>query len=159
MNRLLLLLSISMFGCDSNQTGRYTGTVTKIHDGDTLWLVETTNVKHIVRFAYTDAPEVQQAHGIESRDILRSILLNRTAHAKCHKTDRYQRKVCTVYEDGTDINLLMVKSGSAWHYNYQGEQGMREARKYAKAEDQARNNGFGLWNGNPQPPWEYRKTR
>ena len=94
-------------------TDTFTGTVTKVHDGDSIHITQEGEKRVIIRLAGIDAPEIKQPFGIASRDKLRSMVLNRTANAKCHKTDRYQRQVCVVYFDGENVNLQMVRAGMA----------------------------------------------
>ncbi len=64
-----------------------------------------------------------------------------------------------VLVNGVDVCLEQVKAGFAWHYKkYQHEQSAEDRQLYADAENQARNNGLGLWReNNPNPPWEYRR--
>ncbi len=54
------------------------------------------------------------------------------------------------------MNLEQVKTGMAWFYRYYQKELSAENRKlYAKAEDEARSERRGLWQGkNPAPPWE-----
>jgi len=158
---LIFALMIVIGSCDaSRQSNVYTGTVTKIHDGDSIWLQEPGEEYRKIRLKSVDSPELQQQYGIQSRDILRSILLDRRATAVCDKKDQYNRHICVVYENETDINLLLIKSGAAWHSTkYVSEQSFTQAREYAKAEKYASENRFGLWAGTAEPPWEYRKRR
>ncbi len=55
----------------------------------------------------------------------------------------------------TRVNLEQVKTGMAWFYRYYQKELSAENRKlYAKAEDEARSERRGLWQGkNPAPPW------
>ena len=112
----------------------------------------------MIRLAGIDAPELKQPSGIASRDKLRSMILNQTAKAKCHKTDRYQRHVCVVYFNGDDVNLQMVRAGMAWHYKeYQNEQSRRQRRQYSRAESKAQSGGLGLWGAENISPWVFRR--
>ena len=115
---LLVLATLAPVACTTNSpiTDTFTGTVTKVHDGDSIHITPKGEKRVIIRLAGIDAPEIKQPFGIASRDKLRSMILNRRAEAKCHKTDRYQRQICVVYFNGDDVNLQMVRSGMAWHY-------------------------------------------
>ena len=63
-----------------------------------------------------------------------------------HKTDRYGRKVGTVFVDGHDVGLLQLERGMAWHYKaYEREQSPDDRARYAAAEENARASGVGLW--------------
>lgn len=44
--------------------------IIKIHDGDTLHVIDGDGAKHKIRMAYIDAPEINQAYGTRSRDNL-----------------------------------------------------------------------------------------
>ena len=51
----------------------------------------------------------------------------------------------------------MVRDGYAWHYKrYSGN--CPTKNEYARAQELAQKEGLGIWNGNPQPPWEWRQS-
>ncbi len=134
------------------------GIANKVHDGDSIHLTPTGQSRIVVRLAGIDAPELQQRFGSDARDYLRSMILNKSVDAHCHKTDRYERLLCVIYQDGADINLAMVSEGLAWHYKkFQNEQTATQRRQYATAEHQARKQRLGLWRDRaPKAPWDYR---
>ena len=156
---LIVLLALLPAACTYPPiTDTFTGPVTKVHDGDSIHITPKCKERVIIRLAGIDAPEIKQRFGIASRNKLRSMILNRTAEAKCHKTDRYRRQVCVVYFDGEDVNLQMVRAGMAWHYKeYESEQSSSQRRQYSKAESRARSDQLGLWDGERIAPWEFRK--
>ena len=82
-----------------------TGTVTNVHDGDTLTLTAGKTV-HKIRLAAIDAPELKQFYGYSSRNSLSQLTLHRKAAADCASIDRYKRQVCTVFVDKVDVNAL-----------------------------------------------------
>ena len=50
----------------------------------------------------------------------------------------------------------MVRDGYAWHYErYSGNCPIRN--EFAVAQELAQKEGIGIWSGNPQPPWEFRR--
>ncbi len=121
-----------------------------------------------VRIQGIDAPERKQPFGTRARQALSDIAFERMAELRCNKTDRYRRKVCSVWvapesaPDGPrtlDAGLAMVSTGMAWWYRaYAREQSPEERRQYAFAEDGARARRVGLWNEDtPQAPWRWRK--
>ncbi len=71
-------------------------------------------------------------------------------------TDRYGRTVATVYlEDGRELNLEILRAGSAWHYKRYSKR-----QDYADAEEEARRSGVGLWvDKDPTPPCEWRSQK
>lgn len=161
--RLLLVLFYALLFSCASSTGHFTiyqGEVTRVHDGDSLHITPENSRRVVVRLAAIDAPELAQAFGIESRQRLRALVMNQVAEARCHKKDRYDRHVCTVYVGDTDINLQMLESGLAWHYvAFQGEQTARDRRLYAGTQASAKQNRTGLWAAAAVPPWEFRNQR
>ena len=134
-------------------TGRIEGTVTSVHDGDTI----TVNGQSI-RLNSIDAPELSQAWGIQSRDQLAALVLNQHVTVTYAKKDLYERVVGTVFKpDCTNINLKQVSSGAAWYYEaYQCEIEIRLRLAYASAQVSARAAPRGLWAETALAPWIYR---
>ncbi len=154
-------MAVVTIGCSANPpvTSTITGTVSKVHDGDSIHITPTGEKRVVIRLAGIDAPELAQPFGIASRDTLRSLILKKRAEASCHKTDRYQRKVCVVIYNGVDVNLQMISSGMAWHYKqYEKEQSRQQRREYARAERKARDSKSGLWSGKSVQPWIFRRV-
>jgi micrococcal nuclease len=133
-----------------------------VHDGDTLRVTKGEQEKKI-RFACIDAPEIAQKNGIQSRDYLRSLLnsANNQVYVEPVDEDKYGRTVALLWIDrgkGKElVQQLEVNAGMVWAYErYKDdcnqwnaiENGMEKA-KAAK---------LGIWKGNPQPPWEWRKA-
>lgn len=136
------------------------GEVTRVSDGDTVTLLDRERRRHKIRLAGIDAPERQQAWGKVAASALRLALLRRTASAECDSVDRYGRAVCTLTLDQQDVSLAMLNAGLAWHYvAYIRDQTRAEARRYAAAEQDARQARRGLWaEHDPTPPWEWRRA-
>ena len=74
---------------------------------------------------------------------------------KVSDTDRHGRMADTVFADGRDINLEMLKAGFAWHYKHYDKN-----PAYAAAEAEARASKRGLWS-DPHPinPYDFRKAK
>ncbi len=140
---------------------RYTGTVSKVYDGDTLHVIDGDGAKHKIRMAYIDAPEMKQAYGTRSRDTLRAAAEGRKVSVRVFDTDRYQREVAQVSVGKTDLNLMQVQDGAAWHYESYAkkQQDKADFADYADAQIQAERERKGLWKAkNPQAPWAYRRA-
>ncbi len=59
-------------------------------------------------------------------------------------------------DSAINLNVQMVRDGYAWHYErYSGKCPIRH--EFAVAQELAPKEGLGIWNGNPQPPWEFRR--
>lgn len=146
----------------SAKSGRsYTGTVSKVYDGDTLHVIDGDGAKHKIRMAYIDAPEMKQAYGTHSRDNLRAAAEGRKVSIRVFDTDRYQREVAQVSVGKTDLNLMQVQDGAAWHYKSYAKEQQDKAdfADYADAQIQAERERKGLWKAkNPQAPWAYRRA-
>ena len=135
-----------------------------IYDGDTLRVVRDDEELKI-RFCGIDAPEKKQPLGIESRDYLRSLIAkgDGTIHVLPIEEDRYGRTVAELwipikpdYEAEIHLNTAMVEAGMAYHYQqYSGN--CESAENLVWAEKIARDEKLGVWNGNYEKPWEWRK--
>jgi endonuclease YncB( thermonuclease family) len=136
-----------------------TGKVVGISDGDTLTVLDASNIQHKIRLAGIDAPEKKQAFGEKSKQSLSDCAYGKAAVIEYDKKDRYGRTVGKVIVGGTDCNLRQLELGLAWHYkNYASEQSPRDRDLYARIESMAIANARGLWGDrNPTPPWTYRK--
>lgn len=100
----------------SRQSYTYNGKIIKIHDGDTMHIIDSDGRKHKIRMAYIDAPEINQAYGTQSRDNLIDAALNKKAKVRVFEADRYQREVAQVSVGTIDLNLMQIRDGAAWHY-------------------------------------------
>jgi len=133
------------------------------YDGDTI-TVKRNGEKLKVRFACIDAPELKQAMGKKSRDYLRSLISKSDGKVGLDivTTDRYRRSVAEVWinsESGTElVQSLMVVTGNAYPYErYKDDCPSWNAVK--ASHEYAENNNIGVWGGNYQPPWEFRKAK
>lgn len=128
----------------------YPGTVLFVIDGDTF-VFQTGQESVKVRMNGIDAPEKDQSVGNESTVYLEKYL-KKPATLKTRGTDKYGRTLGTLFVDGKDINLEMVRSGNAWHYKKYSKDIL-----YSAAEDSARIEKIGLWkDSNPIAPWDWR---
>lgn len=138
-----------------------TGRVVGIADGDTLTLLDTSNIKHKIRLAGIDSPEKGQSFGQACKMSLSDLAYDRVAEVLSNKLDRYGRVIGKVLVNGQDVNLEQVRRGCGWHYKkYQNEQVLDDRLSYKAAEESARASRVGLWADiAPTPPWEWRKAR
>ncbi|WP_157236173.1 thermonuclease family protein [Chitiniphilus shinanonensis] len=170
MRRLLwALAALLLAGCLELELPRgaatggetLSGRVVGVADGDTLTLLDDSLHEHKVRLAYVDAPEKAQAYGSAAKLRLSALVYGRAVRAEVIEVDRYQRAVARIWQDGQDINLMMLREGFAWHYRqYTRTQSDAEFAQYQDAETAARAEHMGLWQGQrPQAPWDYRHNR
>lgn len=148
-----------------------TGVIVAVSDGDTATL-RSSYGDLTIRFFAIDAPEAK-CHGFsdnvciedgqpkakDSKLYLRSLILNKNVEVKLGQGMSGKRLVGTVFSDGMDINLQMVKAGYAWHYKYFSKNQTADDRQtYTAAENNAKLLKSGLWDDtNPIPPWVWRK--
>ncbi len=134
-----------------------------IYDGDTLRVVRGDEELKI-RFCGIDAPEKKQKLGIEARDHLRSLvdMGNGELLLVPIEKDRYGRTVAEVYvqdrkDSAINLNMQMLRDGYAWLYG-QYVDNCPTKNEFVLAEELAREERLGVWNGSHQPPWEWRKA-
>ncbi|MEO0374190.1 MAG: thermonuclease family protein [Cyanobacteria bacterium P01_A01_bin.17] len=139
-----------------------------VYDGDTLRVKrcgeQCEELK--IRLCGIDAPEKDQAMGIESRDHLRFLIDqgDGTLVVLPVEQDRYGRTVAEIFVpvvgQETEIHLTsqMVMDGYAYHYErYSG--GCPNGQLLAGVEEQARSQSVGVWSSpSAMKPWEYRKN-
>lgn len=131
------------------------------YDGDTI-TVKRNGEKLKVRFACIDAPELKQPMGKQSRDYLRSLISKSGGKVGLNVTasDRYGRSVAEVWvENNGTLQLAqsnMILAGMAYPYErYKNDCLSWEAVK--ASQEYAESNRIGVWGGEYQKPWEYRK--
>jgi endonuclease YncB( thermonuclease family) len=134
---------------------------TKVSDGDTI-AVDCDGEKLKLRFCGIDAPESKQPLGAESKALLSKLVEGKQVIVRPMEQDRYDRTVAEVSvkvgndEYAHNVNTEMVRTGMAYHYKqYSSNCPSREA--IAEAEDEARSKKIGVWSGDYEKPWEYRK--
>jgi endonuclease YncB( thermonuclease family) len=124
------------------------GKVIGIADGDTLTILNSSNVQHKIRLAGIDAPEKKQAFGTKAREALAAKVFGQTVRVDVIDVDRYRREVRRIYLGDRFINLEMVRDGFAWRYPQYDKPG-----EFTASEAEAREHRRGLWDDpHPQPP-------
>ena len=112
----------------------------KVSDGDTFTCKAAYQRLIQVRLADIDAPEKGQAYGNQARKALNKLIYKQVVTLKNTKQDKYGRIVATVFSGSTNVNLAMIESGYAWHYERYSNN-----REYAAAMRQAQQQKRGLW--------------
>ncbi|MDD5228084.1 MAG: thermonuclease family protein [Methylococcales bacterium] len=136
-----------------------TGKVIRVIDGDTI-VIQTYAGKEKIRFAQIDAPETShfgsrsQPYGKEAGQYLRKLVMNQSARVEVETIDQYGRNVGTVYVDGNNVNIALVKNGFAWVYRqYDHDSTLIDLEKAARSKR------IGLWSlDNPIYPPDFRKV-
>ena len=128
----------------------------RLIDGDTLeWKGER------IRLMGFDAPEMKQTCkrdgvtwlcGKEARKTLAEWIGGRDVDCEGDKRDRYGRLLAHCSVDGEDIGEWMVSRGLAVAY-------YRFSYEYQRAEHGAKSAKLGMWAGEFQKPWDWRKEQ
>ncbi|MEO5659235.1 MAG: thermonuclease family protein [Polaromonas sp.] len=134
------------------------GSVTDVHDGDTITL-SVVGTPYKIRLDSIDAPELAQPFGSLSQSTLASAVLGKPVKVAYTKTDQYDRIVGAVFTDSCQyVNLNQVAAGMAWFYKaYQCEVSAAVRSQFAQAQDNAVAAKTRLWaQSDPEAPWFYR---
>ena len=127
-----------------------------IIDGDTIHIG-----KNKIRLHGIDAPEIKQTCkiedkiwncGIESSLALKKLILDNNIVCVVADIDRYKRYIAECFINNQNINKLMVRNGWAIAYRYY-------SLDFVEDEKLAKKNKIGLWQGQFQEPYLYRKTK
>jgi endonuclease YncB( thermonuclease family) len=127
----------------------------RVIDGDTIVI----HGQHI-RLEGIDAPETAQrcgtpghewACGQDASVALSNWLANQTVSCSPKGKDRYQRTLAQCFLGSDDIQARLVSNGWALAYR-------KYSSEYVSAEDLAKSKKIGLWQGDFQAPWDWRKA-
>lgn len=106
------------------QPTELTGQVSRVVDGDTLWLKTAGDSEPVViRIEGIDAPESCQAGGSDATQALVKLALNRYVTVKVTTQDDFGRTVGKVYDGTLDVGDRMVRDGHAWSIRYKYDRG------------------------------------
>ena len=137
----------------------------KVIDGDTIIMKGNK-----IRLYGIDAPEKNQICsktwlsfniitlnkdyecGLKTTNLLKKFVKNEILVCKKKSVDRYNRIVAICYKKRRDVNSWLVRNGLAVAYT-------KYSKKYIINEKDAEKEKKGLWAGNFEMPWEWRKKR
>lgn len=147
-----ILLFITAQACADQIIGQVVG----VSDGDTLTLlIRNSEIK--IRLENIDAPEKRQVFGDRAKRELSDLVYAKRIICERSGFDRYGRSLATCFDGEVDVNFEMVHRGMAWVFRRYAKNKMPF---YFAAEDEARQNGRGLWREpNPIEPWKWRENR
>ena len=127
----------------------------RVVDGDTIHIGDTK-----IRLHGIDAPEAKQECyrvddspyrcGEAATDALRVLIGADPVHCEGDTLDRYKRLIAICYSGTADLNAEMVRQGWALAYR-------RYSKDYVSAEKEAQDAKRGIWAGEFEPPWEWRR--
>ncbi|NJM98755.1 MAG: nuclease [Phormidesmis sp. RL_2_1] len=135
-----------------------------VYDGDTF-RVSDGNQEIKVRLCGIDAPEEDQALGVESRNHLRALIAQGNGRIILNSTDtdQYGRTIAEAFiptdngEEEIHLNSQMVADGMAYVYpQYVGS--CPNGTRMETAEAEAQKQAIGVWaNPSLEKPWDYRR--
>ena len=148
--------ALALAGSASAAGGATHARVARVIDGDTIVL---TNGAH-VRLVQIDTPEpgtsecYSRAAGRELRRLLPAgaqVMLE--ADPRLDQVDRYGRLLRYVHHAGRNLNFVLVRTGAATVWFYDGDRG-RYAPQLLAAARAARATHRGLWGACPDAVWD-----
>jgi len=129
----------------------YLGKVTRVSDGNTIWLTTDKGVRVKVWLDGIDAPAGDQPFARKATASLRSLVGGKRVRVEYAKSDPYGCVSGVVFLDKEDVNLKMVTDGCAWN-------AADKNAAYAAAETAAKAAKKGLWAAaDPISPARWRK--
>lgn len=107
---LLCLLTIA------SHAYAWTGTVVKVHDGDTLHVQDEAGKLHKVRVYGIDCPELLQEYGPEAQAVTEQAVLGKSVNIVNVSKDKYKREVAGIVlvEDLLVLQDSLITQGLAW---------------------------------------------
>jgi endonuclease YncB( thermonuclease family) len=133
---LLVFLSVSALAQPSVSTSSsasgfrprfgeaYEARVTRVPDGDTLWVKPLAGGTYRkLRLDGVDAPEICQDGGVASREALAGRLLEQTVTVTERRRDDYGRALVRLKHRGDDVAGWLVREGWAWSYRWRHSDG------------------------------------
>ena len=154
MAHRLILFCLALFLADPAQAADISGPA-RVVDGDTIHIGDTK-----IRLHGIDTPETKQEcidangnpwmAGQDATAFLKSLTEGKEVSCSSHGNDRYGRMIGSCEVGGIDINREMVVAGLARAYRQYSE-------RYLYEEHGAMRNKAGMWGGDCQAPWEWRK--
>ncbi len=151
MRRVAALVLLWMWA-NAASAAEFDAKVIAVMDGDTIMVLHD-GAKVKIRMANIDAPEKDQAFGMQSRQSLLEMVQKKLVHINSQAVDQYGRMVGLVSLDGRSLNEEQVKRGMAWEYSH-----FHSDRRYIALQSEAQQARRGLWGqSSPLAPWQWRK--
>lgn len=153
MTLLRALLAFLLATCATAHAGGSAARVTRVSDGDTLWVRAGRTPPKLLRLQGIDAPELCQPFGAEAQRALAQRVLHERVTVRRRGRDDYDRQLAEVVHQDEDVGAWLVANGYAWADRFR-----RQASPYAALEDDARRARRGLWAQSWHvPPREFRR--
>ena len=151
LKRALLLALLACAGCGGESPSAGRVEVDSVRDGDTILLDDGRRV----RLVQVDAPELgRECYGDEAAAAHARLAppgteLRLERDPRLDDVDRHGRLLRYAFAGATNLNLEVVRAGTAAPYFYRGERG-RYARGLVTAAEDAQQARRGLWGACPR---------
>jgi len=131
------------------------GAVTTVHDGNTLSVMANDGETFRVVLMGIDCPELKQRYGMEAKQFLEGLVLNREIELQVHGKDRLGNYVGIVLlEEVVDVRVQLLAEGLAWTSEKDPIADLEAIRLRAMRERK------GLWEeDDPVAPWVFRRQQ
>jgi len=148
-NLFLILICFSTVSSGKTIFGK-----AKVIDGDTIHIY-----KNKIRLHAIDAPETNQTCnknnkvwncGVESTKFLKKLIGKNNIECITTDKDQYNRFIGVCFKNNLDLNSEMVLNGWAIAYRYY-------SKDYIKEEEEAKQQKIGIWSGEFEEPYLFRK--
>ena len=152
----ILLLNESVFG--ETIIGKAT-----VIDGDTIKIngvkirlfgIDAPEKKQLCQKAFLDINFISLKKKYDCGEIstlkLKKLIENENINCVINGEDFFKRKIGICFRNKLDINSWMVRTGLAVAY-------IKYSKKYYQDQIQAEAEGLGLWQGDFEMPWDWRK--
>lgn len=138
----LTTLAALGFGGNVQAKGEFRGIVTRVSDGDSVWVRPHNGGKRqVIRLLGLDAPEICQTHGQQARAALAQRVLHQPVTVRVVGRDKYRRVLARLGTPAQpDVGAWMVAQGHAWSWRERAHAG-----PYAAQQAKARGARRGLW--------------
>lgn len=138
-------LAFSLLVSGSATAGSLAGTLTEIHDGDTITIICLKRPLQVHLMGIV-APEKEQAYAEVSRQHLSDLILNKQVVVEYSGLGANALIVGTVFLKETDVGAQMIRDGVAWYDKpYDTILTENQRQMYAACELAARNEHRGVW--------------
>ena len=131
---LLACAAVFMTTVQASESRAVQGVVSKVTDGDSLWLTPAGKKPIEVRLRDIDAPESCQPWGAQARTALAELALNKVATLQISGRDSYGRTIGVLMIDDLNVGKHLVENGHAWSARSRWDQGpLVKQEKMARA--------------------------
>lgn len=154
MIRVLVFFLFGIAFSEVMSNGGVSGKVIAVIDGNTVEVVDKDNTTYKIVLAGVDSPELTQEYGMEAKQYLEKMLLQKEVIVRFQGKDRKGNHIAVVLKDELDPRVELLKQGLAWTAEKDPNPELEAYRATAQQK------GKGLWKEeNPTPPWIYRRQQ